>query len=207
MLVSAMQTVLLLLANGFETSEASAFVDVFGWATTFGSEPIRAITAAFHPTLTSTFGQRWLPELVLEPEHRQLDRYDALAIPGGFESAGFYQDAYADAFLSIIRRFDETDRPIAAICVGALPLAKSGALTGRTATTYPLLEGLRRRQLAEMGARVVDAPVVTDGKIVTSTGPATGFEVALTLVELLTSAANAAEIRRLMGIPAAAERA
>jgi 4-methyl-5(b-hydroxyethyl)-thiazole monophosphate biosynthesis len=36
--------------------------------------------------------------------------------------------------------------------------------------------------------------------IVTSTAPGTAFDVALTLVEMLTSPENAAEIRRLMGL-------
>ena len=35
-----MKKVLILLANGFEVYEAAAFIDVLGWATTFGSDPI-----------------------------------------------------------------------------------------------------------------------------------------------------------------------
>jgi hypothetical protein len=42
---------------------------------------------------------RWVPDLALEPGCQDLAGYDALAIPGGFESAGFYRDAYADDFL------------------------------------------------------------------------------------------------------------
>ncbi|BFH62478.1 hypothetical protein PAJ34TS1_30700 [Paenibacillus azoreducens] len=29
------------------------------------------------------------------------DEFDALAIPGGFEEAGFYQDAYSEEFLNM----------------------------------------------------------------------------------------------------------
>ena len=106
---------------------------------------------------------------------------------------------YAEPFLDAIRAFDRAGKPIAAICVGALPLAKSGVLAGRRATTYKLLGGKRRQQLAEMGAEVVDAALVRDGNVITSAGPSTAVGVALPLVETLTSPENAAQIRELMG--------
>lgn len=99
----------------------------------------------------------------------------------------------------MFRRFAAAGKPIAAICTGALPVARSGVLQGRRATTYHLLEGTRRAQLAEMGAEVVDEPVVRDGQFVTSTSPATAAEVAFTLLEMLTSAGNAATTRHMMG--------
>jgi len=129
----------------------------------------------------------------------RVEDFDALAIPGGFETAGFYEDAYAESFLDIIRQFDQANKPIAAICVGALPLAKSGVLAGRRATTYKLLGGKRRQQLAEMGAEVIDAALVRDGNVITSTGPSTAVDVALVLVEMLTSPENTANIREMMG--------
>ena len=192
-----MKRVLLLLASGVELFEAAAFTDVLGWADTFGSERIELVSAALHPKLRCTFG----PSIVADV---RLDRvrakdFDALAIPGGFETAGFYEDGYAEPFLDIIRQFDRAGKPIAAVCVGALPLAKSGVLGGRRATTYKLLDGRRRQQLAEMGAKVVDAPVVRDGNVITSTGPSTAVDVALALVEALTSPENAVKIAELMG--------
>jgi 4-methyl-5(b-hydroxyethyl)-thiazole monophosphate biosynthesis len=50
-----------------------------------------------------------------------------------------------------------------------------------------------------MGAEVVDASLVRDGNVITSTGPSTAVEVALALVEMLTSPENAAQVRELMG--------
>lgn len=32
--------------------------------------------------------------------------FDAISIPGGFEDAGFYGDAYDERFLNLIREFD-----------------------------------------------------------------------------------------------------
>ena len=192
-----MKRVLLLLANGFEAFEGAAFTDVFGWADAFGAERIELVTAAMHPQLRCTFGFQVIPDIQLNEV--AVETFDALAIPGGFETAGFYDDAYADEFLDVIRKFMAARKPIASICVGALPLAKSGILTGRRATTYHLMDGQRRKQLAEMGVEVVDDPIVREGNVITSTSPATAIDVALVLLEMLTSRENANKIRELMG--------
>jgi 4-methyl-5(b-hydroxyethyl)-thiazole monophosphate biosynthesis len=189
--------VLLLLADGVELFEAAAFTDVLGWADTFGSERIECVCAGLHPRLRCTFGPDLIPDVQLDQV--RVEDFDALATPGGFETAGFYEDVYAEPFLDIIRAFDRVGKPIAAVCVGALPLARSGVLAGRRATTYKLLGGKRRLQLAEMGAEVIDAPLVRDGHVITSTGPSTAAAVALALVEALTSPENADKIRELMG--------
>jgi 4-methyl-5(b-hydroxyethyl)-thiazole monophosphate biosynthesis len=64
------------------------------------------------------------------------------------------------------------------------------------------LGGKRREQLAEFGAEVVDASIVRDGNVITSTGPSTSVPVALALLEILTSRENAARIREIMGFEA-----
>lgn len=197
-----MKNVLILLSNGFEVLEAAAFIDVLGWANLFGPEKIEAVTAGFHEKLRCTFGFQVLPEA--QVADLDVDAFDALAIPGGFQKAGFYEDAYSEAFLELIRRFDRDGKPIAAVCVGALPLARSGILAGRPATTYHLQDGMRRRQLAEMGAQVLDRPVVRDKNVITSTGPATATDVAFLLLEALTTAETANRIRHLMGFAAGA---
>ncbi len=83
--------------------------------------------------------------------------------------------------------------------MGALPIARSEILKGRRATTYGIDDDKRHRQLAEMGAEVVDERIVIDGNVITSTSPATAVDVALKLVETLTSKKNADHIRHLMG--------
>ncbi|MFP3380903.1 DJ-1/PfpI family protein, partial [Bacillus sp. SIMBA_069] len=83
-----------------------------------------------------------------------VDAFDALAIPGGFEEAGFYEDAYSEPFLKVIREFERKGKIIASICVGALPVGKSGVLEGREATTYNLGEGRRQKQLSEFGVKL-----------------------------------------------------
>lgn len=190
--------VLLLLCRGTEVLEAAAFYDVLGWSGAYGAEPVEVVTAAPSLQVTCTFGMRVLADLRLsEVEPAQ---FDALAIPGGFERFGFYEEAYSPPVQSLIARFVALGRPVASICVGALPLAKTGALAGRRATTYHLMQGRRRQQLAELGACVVDEPLVQDGQFITSTSPATALDVALRLLADLTGADNARTIRHLMGL-------
>jgi 4-methyl-5(b-hydroxyethyl)-thiazole monophosphate biosynthesis len=124
--------------------------------------------------------------------------YDALAIAGGFENAGFYEDAYDERLLNLIREFDKEGKIIAAICVSALPVGKSGVLKGRKATTYDLLDGVRRKQLADFGAIVQDESIVIDKNIITSTGPSTAVDVAFILLEMLTDKENVDVVKKYM---------
>jgi 4-methyl-5(b-hydroxyethyl)-thiazole monophosphate biosynthesis len=188
--------VLLLLANGFEEYEASVFTDVMGWSRVFG-KPVKVMTAGMHPKLKCTWNFTVTPEKLLEEIN--LNEYDALAVPGGFEKAGFYKDAYSKEFLEIIRKFYRNNKIIASICVGALPLGKSGILKGRNATTYHLPDGKRRRELAGFGVVVFDKDKVIDKNIITSAGPATAVDVAFAMLELLTDKENCGKVKELMG--------
>jgi len=192
-----MKKILILLSNGFEILEAAAFIDVLGWANVFGDEKIEIVTAGVHTKLNCTFGFQVIPDVQIKD--LDIDDFDALALPGGFEKAGFYEDGFSEEFLNLIRYFDQKEKPIASICVGALLLGKSGVLTNRSATTYHLLEGKRRKQLAEMGAHIEDKPIVQDGNIITSTSPATAVAVAFTLLEILTTQENVKKIKAMMG--------
>ncbi len=192
-----MKNVLLLLAQGFEEYEASVFTDVLGWSRDVGDTPVNVLTAGRRSQIKCTWNFIVAPEAQLS--EIQVDEYDALAVPGGFEEAGFYEDAYHEDFLKIIRQFDESKKIIASICVGALPLGKSGILKNKKATTYHLLDGKRRKQLESFGAHVQDQPIVVDDKIITSTSPATALEVAFTLLRMLTSPDNEKKVKTAMG--------
>lgn len=192
-----MKNVLLLLAQGFEAFEASVFTDVLGWSRDIGDSPVNVITAGRRAQITCTWNFTVTPEVQLSDI--SVDDFNALAIPGGFEEAGFYQDAYHEDFLHIIRLFHDAKKIIASICVGAMPLGKSGILNGRKATTYHLMDGIRRRQLEGFGAYVQNRPVVVDDNIITSTSPATALEVAFTLLRMLTSQDNEEKVKAEMG--------
>jgi len=188
--------VLLFLAQGFEEFEASVFTDVIGWSRVFGTEGVDLITTGLRPEIKCTWNFLVRPELDFGKVNVQ--DFDAIAIPGGFENAGFYEDAFDERFLKLLREFNEQGKIIAAVCVAALPLGKSGVLKGRNATTYDLLDGIRRKQLAEFGAKIQDESIVVDQNIITSTGPSTALDVAFRLLEMLTSQENVSQVKKYM---------
>lgn len=192
-----MKKILLLLAEGFEAYEASVFTDVLGWNRLEGDGSTEVVTCGSREKIKCTWNLTVIPELLIE--NLDINDYDALAIPGGFEEAGFYADAYSEEFLSVIRSFNQAGKIIASICVGALPVGKSGVLSGRKGTTYHLNNGYRQQQLASFGVNVINQPIVIDGNIITSSSPATALEVAYNLLEILTSAENCQRVKHLMG--------
>lgn len=189
--------VLLFCAKGFETMEFSVFVDVMGWARNDYQHPIEVHTCGFTKTVYSTFHIPVIVDKLIDDV--SADEYDALAIPGGFEEFGFYEDAYHEQFLHLIREFDLQKKPIASVCVGSLPLGKSGILKGRKATTYHLDGGRRQRQLAAFGVNVVNERVAVDDHIITSFCPETAPDVAFALLKKLTSHEAMLTVRRAMG--------
>lgn len=190
-----MKKVLLLLAKGFETYEASVFIDVIGWNLIDGDKSTKLYTCGLTKEVISTFDQK----IVVDYLHTEINPrdFDALAIPGGFEEFGFYEDAYSDSFSKIIYDFNSMKKPIASICVAALPLGKSGVLAGKKATTYN--SPARRNTLQQFGVEILNKPVVIDDNIITSWNPASAIDVALLLLELLTNKENSDYIRKIMG--------
>lgn len=189
--------VLLFCAKVFETMEFSVFVDVFGWAENDYGYPVQVVTCGFQKEVVSTFHipiivDRLIDEIVV-------DEYDALAIPGGFEEFGFYEEAYDERLLDLIRAFNEQNKIIATICVGALPLGKSGILNGRKATTYHLKDGYRQKQLEEFGVSVINERIVVDGNVITSYCPQTAPDVAFELLKKLIGYEKMLIVRQAMG--------
>ena len=193
-----MKKVLLLLANGFEAFEASVFADVIGWNKLEGDLNTELLTTGLHEEIKSTVGFAVKRELRISEIN--VDEFDALAIPGGFEEEGYYDDAFHEDFLNLIKKFHESNKIIASICVGALPIAKSGILKNKNATTYGLGQSTRQKQLSDFGVNVIpNQSMVVDGNIITGYNPSASFEVAFYLLELLTSKDNCSKIKALMG--------
>lgn len=195
-----MKRVMMLLANGVEPLETAAFTDVLGWATLLGDEEIQLQDVGLRERISTTFGLTLLPSQQLSATN--LNDFDALAIPGGFEPEGYYDEALSDEFLHVIRHFSGQGKPIASVCVASLALGHAGILKDKAATIYHQQGGKRKQQLQQTGARFIDKPIVCDDGIITSTGPGTAIEVAFELLKRLTSDANADYVRQKMRIPA-----
>jgi 4-methyl-5(b-hydroxyethyl)-thiazole monophosphate biosynthesis len=127
--------ILLFLTQGFEDLEAVAILDVFGWTQYREHLPgVSVTTAGFHEVIKSRFGITITPDL-LYPEINPED-YQALVLPGGFHSHGF-DEAYDTRIHELAAKIHENGGYIATMCVGVLPIADAGLLTGKEATTYP----------------------------------------------------------------------
>jgi protease I len=92
--------------------------------------------------------------------------YDALVVPGGRAPEYLRLN---DKVLEIVRHFDQTNKPIAALCHGPQLLAAAGILKGRKLNAYPACAP--EVELAGGTFVTLDfSDAVVDGKLVT--GPA-----------------------------------
>ena len=189
--------ILILLAKGFETMEFSPFIDIMGWAQNENEYDIHVVSCGFQNQVISAFNVPVTVDTLID--NINVNDFDALVIPGGFEEYGFYDEAYNEKFLEIIRNFNTQKKLIASVCVGALPVGKSGVLQNRKATTYHLNNGQRQKQLKAFGANVINEPLVIDENIITSYCPQTAPYVAFKLLELLTSRQQMEIVKSKMG--------
>ena len=190
-----MKKTLLLLANGFEILEASAFVDVMGWNLKEGDYSTELFTCALKKEIKSSFNQTFKVDYLIN--ELDVNSFDALAVPGGFKDFNYYKDAYNEDFLNVIRSFNQQNKIIATVCVGALPIAKSGALKNKKGTTYNSSE--YRKELKNFGVVLINQSIVEDENFITSCGPSTATDVAFILLEKLTNKDNTKKVRELMG--------
>lgn len=189
--------VLLFLAEGFEDLEAVSILDVMGWTEYREWVPIvEVVTTGFRDSIKSRFGLKVNPNVPFD----QIDfaDYAALAIPGGFHSHGF-DEAYDDRLRNLAKSIHGAAGWIATFCVGVLPVAEAGLLTGKQAVSYPHSrnhDNLKR--LRTLGACVVDNQVAVDDRIISCAGPACSLEVAWKLLEGLLGEEHCTEVKRLM---------
>ncbi|MCQ4313123.1 DJ-1/PfpI family protein [Pseudomonas stutzeri] len=92
------------------------------------------------------------------------ESYDALVVPGG-RSPEYLR--LNDKVLSLVRAFNEAQKPIAAVCHGAQLLAAADVLKGRACSAYPACAP----EVKLAGGEFVDIPVDqahTQGNLVTA---------------------------------------
>ncbi len=98
-----MKNILLLLSNGFEILEASAFIDVMGWNLEEGDKSTKLFTCGLRKQINSSFNHQFTVDCLVK--ELDVNSFDALAIPGGFKNYGYYEDAFNEEFLGLIREF------------------------------------------------------------------------------------------------------
>jgi 4-methyl-5(b-hydroxyethyl)-thiazole monophosphate biosynthesis len=188
--------ILLFVPQGFEVLEFSALYDVLSWAEDLDLET-KVVTCGLKKQVIGAFGLILTVDMIIDDIN--LEDYYALAIPGGFEEYGYYEDVYNSNFLNIINEFHNKGKIIATICVGSLPLGKSGILAGKKATSYSQKDGYRQKELASFDVKVFNEPIVVDGNIITSNCPGTSVDVAFKLLEMLTDKDKMETVKTAMG--------
>ena len=159
------------LADGVEEVEAVATVDALRRA----GMDVTTVSIADSPVVTGATGQK----LVADSLINDINPTDAewIIIPGGVPGA---PNLHADKRVNdIITTHWNAGGRVAGICAGpAVVLAPTGILKGRKATCYPGLQ----QALIDGGATYVKAPVVVDGTLITSEGPATTLDFAEAII-------------------------
>jgi 4-methyl-5(b-hydroxyethyl)-thiazole monophosphate biosynthesis len=183
-----MPSVLVPLAPGFEELEAVTVVDLLRRA------GIEVVTAGLvEGPIRASRGTVIVPDTTLDAA--LVRDYDMVVLPGGEPGATHLAgDARIQALL---KRMAAAGRYTAAICAAPKALAQAGLLDGRRATSFPgVLDPAKypRVQIEELA-------VVADGPVVTSRGPGTAMDFALTLIELLAGRAKREEVESKLQRP------
>lgn len=161
--------ILVPLAEGFETIEALAVVDVFRRA------GVQVDLAAVGDSLqvTSSHQVRVTADLFLG---QCLERnYDLVVVPGGIPGAQNLQKS--ELLAKILKKQRQEEKLYGAICAApALVLEHHGLLAGKKATCHPGFVG----QLADQSA--IGERVVCDDNCVTAKGAGVSVDFALELL-------------------------
>ncbi|MCG8433639.1 MAG: DJ-1/PfpI family protein [Gammaproteobacteria bacterium] len=167
-----MAKVLVPLADGFEELEAVTIIDLLRRA---GIEV--NVAALQGGTVTGSHGITITADNSLDQALH--GEYDMVVLPGGQPGA---DNLEADSRLcELLRKMANSGKFTAAICAAPKVLAAAGLLENKTATSFPGY--LDRMDIA--GMNYSDKAVVRDGKVLTSRGPGTAMDFALTLIEQL----------------------
>lgn len=185
-----MANVLIPLAQGCEELEAVTVIDLLRRAgvevTTVGldDQPVRA-----------SRGTVLIPDTTLEAV---LDReFDMIVLPGGLPGADHLNND--PRIHTLLLQMTDAGKYTAAICAAPKVLASAGLLNGKRATSFPgALDNIRTDNL-----QYEQLPVVVDGKVITSRGPGTAMDFALTLIEHLQGKAKRDEVEAALQRPAA----
>jgi transcriptional regulator GlxA family with amidase domain len=187
--------IILVLVEDVEILDVAGALQVFHEARLRGAD-YEILHCASHPSVRTDQGL-WLGRLAPLPEPRPAGsaaRPDLVVVPGLRMGA---LTAVEPAIHAWLRRAYASGAQIASICSGAFVLGQAGLLDGRQCTTHwRVTEELQRRFPA---ARVLTNRLfVTDGRITTSAGIASGIDMALALVERQYGPALTATVAREM---------
>ena len=182
-----------LLFDGVESLDAVGPYDVLARATEsdIALSDVALLTATPSESVTASKGTEIVPHGTLDAE----DPPDYLLVPGGRWASGTAGGVRAAVERGVVPALvadcHAAGSTVAAVCTGAMVLARAGLLEGRPAVTH----ASALSDLAATDATVVDARVVDDGDVLTAGGVTAGIDLALWLVEREWGAGVAENVR------------
>jgi len=165
-----MKKVSTFLTQGFETVEALAVIDILRRA------GITVDIISISDSLDVVSAQKIAVKAEYIFDGYDFSDTDMIFLPGGPGTKNYEKN---EAFLSIVKEFNNKNKLIAAICAAPSVLGHLGILEGKKATCFPGYE----KDL--YGAEVVSQKVVTDGKITTAIGMGASLELGFEIVRIL----------------------
>lgn len=182
--------ILVPLAQGCEELEAVTITDLL---TRAGFDVITA--GLDNKPVNASRGMVLMPKTTMDAV---IDEdFDMMVLPGGLPGADHLRDN--PLVQAKLKSLAAQGRYIGAICAAPKALASAGLLKNKTATGYPgILDALNDDSISQS-----DAPVVIDGKIVTSRGPGTAMDFALNLIEILAGSEKRKQVEDPLVRPAA----
>ena len=174
-----MKSVLVLFAEGSEELEAVTIVNILrraGVSVTLAGLDAGALRGSRNVML--------MPDSTLDDV---LDNdFDMIVLPGGQPGT---DNLKADTrVLNLVQRMSQQQKFVAAICAAPSVLASAGLLDGKRATSFPGALAPYTK------VKLQNAAVVEDGRLITSRGPGTAMDFALTLAERLVGSAKRQEV-------------
>jgi len=170
--INTIPKVLVPLAQGCEELEAVTITDLLTRA------GIKVITAGLDENIvTASRGMKLVPDKTLDDVIN--DDFDMVVLPGGLPGADHLNND--SRIQALVKTLAANNKYIAAICAAPRVLATAGLLEGKHATSFPgALDQFPVKDLT-----YEETAVVVDGQVITSRGPGTAMDFALTLIELL----------------------
>ena len=179
-----MSKVYVFLADGFETVEALAPVDVMRRA------GIEVVTVSIMESANVVSAQN--VTVVADSLYGDTDFSDAtaLVLPGG--GLGTENLSGCEALRALLCQACEKGTLVAAICAAPMVLGRVGILQGRKATCYPGCEG------DLFGAESTAAAVEKDNNVITACGPGASFDFGFAIVDYICGGAVVDTLRSQM---------
>ncbi len=182
-----MISVLVPIADGTEELEAVTVIDVLRRA---GAE-VTVASVMPQKNVVASRGVKLEADCLIK--ECAVKPWDAIVLPGGMPGSEHLSNC--KPLMTLIKSQIKTQRWLAAICAApAVVLGRHDLISDKNATCYPAFQ----QELEPKVAHIAHKKVVVDHKLITSQGPGTATEFALTIVNEVFGDDKAAQVAAAM---------